>query len=880
MALITQGIDKTSDPSYMGLSQGTDRAKANTAKGDWLTNMAQTGGAAIKAAHDLQSNLLEAKVDAGVESLWNNMGLNDAANASQAGVPPTAVQGESGSLLESPLKAGQGNPAGLQRYGQRLESLEAKYRNGELSESYYNAKLLSLTKGIKSQHSGWNSEVDALIRNKTGINPANALVKSLRADFDTAERARTAALSKDDTYLNAHIQYMTPATREKIIKGDRSPETVALAKWESSSLQARAYQVQQANNDLELKLKQGKFDETETKHVAQLTVTEYANNAYRDMNSVSGGADGIVQKIKAQGDKPWTPDEDKAMRASFANFRAQTVGGVHQILSQPQYAKLPESEKKAIIAGVEERIAVTEKALIDKDFGTLGMQARHTEAIQNNDVARILATNEYARKAAALSKIGGAGAAELLKTTLTSQEGMHVYVKSMNDLNRMNLILGEGGSLLDQTKVVKDASRTVPELKDPAGHKAHIDGAVKGLVGAKDITIAENHAKAMFGQGNVGFLEHFDKGSQQQVFRALTLPSVDRKMVEIGGELYKNYRDWVVSYGFQSQSKRVLDTVMDAKTNPSGQFDINYDPATYTFKATPRPEAAALTSYTDRGRLDQAQKYMDGVVGQLNENLRIIAPILKREGGDPTEAIGQVLKANGWDPNKPMQDTFLGSIGKAVGKWWSGSGDASATQGAQGIEYRMDKAPGGSQGGSTDSGRDDSGAINLDPSKLEVIGTRSAGLKEVILKAESGGNFDAVYGTSRKIPITKMTVNEVLDLQGQMQKAGAASTAVGGFQFLRKTLTGLKQELGLTGDEVMNKDLQHRLADALLQRRGYGEYLEGRMGHKQFVDEVAKEWAGLPNTKGKSHYDGDGLNKSNVPLRSILDELKKVRSEG
>jgi muramidase (phage lysozyme) len=113
-----------------------------------------------------------------------------------------------------------------------------------------------------------------------------------------------------------------------------------------------------------------------------------------------------------------------------------------------------------------------------------------------------------------------------------------------------------------------------------------------------------------------------------------------------------------------------------------------------------------------------------------------------------------------------------------------------------------------------------------------------------------------------------------------MLRSGSPSSAVGGFQFIRPTLQALKNQLGLTGNEIFDEKLQNRLADALLQARGFGKLMTGEMGHKSFINSVAKEWAGLPTTEGRSHYAGDGLNKSTVKLRSVLDALKEFREAG
>lgn len=142
-------------------------------------------------------------------------------------------------------------------------------------------------------------------------------------------------------------------------------------------------------------------------------------------------------------------------------------------------------------------------------------------------------------------------------------------------------------------------------------------------------------------------------------------------------------------------------------------------------------------------------------------------------------------------------------------------------------------------------------------------------LLNLIGKAESGVHgYNQIWGG--KAPITDMTVDEVLGFQDKMKAAGSASTAAGRYQFLKGTLTGLKKELGLTGEEKMTPELQDGLAIHLMRRRGLDRYVGGELSQDQFVNRLAQEWAGLPTTAGQSYYAGDGLNKSNVPLESVM----------
>lgn len=138
-------------------------------------------------------------------------------------------------------------------------------------------------------------------------------------------------------------------------------------------------------------------------------------------------------------------------------------------------------------------------------------------------------------------------------------------------------------------------------------------------------------------------------------------------------------------------------------------------------------------------------------------------------------------------------------------------------------------------------------------------------------------------------PVTRMTLKEVQAAQPHFKRRyGATSSATGAYQFMHATLKGLIAELGLHGSQLLDPDLQDRLAYHLLIRRGYHEYAEGRIGRAEFGRRLAMEWASLPVlagcrgahrklVRGQSYYAGDGLNKALVPaakLEAVLDDVK------
>jgi muramidase (phage lysozyme) len=151
----------------------------------------------------------------------------------------------------------------------------------------------------------------------------------------------------------------------------------------------------------------------------------------------------------------------------------------------------------------------------------------------------------------------------------------------------------------------------------------------------------------------------------------------------------------------------------------------------------------------------------------------------------------------------------------------------------------------------------------VDPQAKRLVG--------LILQHEAAGNWNAVYGNSRnKVNLGKFTLNQILAMQVAARARGARSTAIGGGQFIYKTLKGLKADLGLSGLEKFTPQLQAQLMMHLLRQRGWDAYKAGTMSKRTFALHLAQEWASLPDPNtGRSVYAGDGLNASSAHPRDV-----------
>ncbi len=155
-------------------------------------------------------------------------------------------------------------------------------------------------------------------------------------------------------------------------------------------------------------------------------------------------------------------------------------------------------------------------------------------------------------------------------------------------------------------------------------------------------------------------------------------------------------------------------------------------------------------------------------------------------------------------------------------------------------------------------------------------------LLQLIARAESNGNYNAYFGNpgNTSINFTQMSIGEVLAWQANFVQQGNASSAVGRYQIVNTTLSGLVRQLGLDVKQKFDQSMQDKLAITLLERRGAEAYVNKELARDQFAANLAKEWAALPKVIGEnpghSYYAGDGLNQSRVGVDEIMQAIEPI----
>lgn len=150
-------------------------------------------------------------------------------------------------------------------------------------------------------------------------------------------------------------------------------------------------------------------------------------------------------------------------------------------------------------------------------------------------------------------------------------------------------------------------------------------------------------------------------------------------------------------------------------------------------------------------------------------------------------------------------------------------------------------------------------------------------LKALIAFAEAGRKgYDAVHVSARiKTPKrpTQMTLGQI---KTWIRATPGQPHAIGRYQFIPSTLASLQRRARLPDATRFSPRVQDQLADFLLLDAGLNKFAKGKISRTAFMNNLAKIWAGLPLSSGKSAYHGYAGNRATITLSFYQREMKKI----
>jgi uncharacterized protein (TIGR02594 family) len=596
----------TADPNYLGASGGPLNIRPNMAGAALFEGLANVVGAVAQGTDQVIQNNIQKDVWSMFDQEVGAQGVDSKVEeVTGFGGPPVS---------DAPV------PQGILGQGKSFARLKQAYEEGRISDSYYYARLEAGVRQLRAKYPGYREQVDGMVSSITGVQPANALRRSLLSDIAEAERAAGSSADKFQSFVNQNMQFAGPWASE-LEAGRMPPEG-----------EFRAY-VAQRKTEMEDISRQktmiefGNLTDDQRAKTAGRVFTQEANAAVQGMIDTAWGN---IQNAQAGGNDI-TGEGREQLRQSVAQLRATAEMTLDQLLNNPigdtgeTYATIISTDQvKKIREQQLNRIAVLSDALTNEQFGLLNLDRNVTRAMQDESLRELLNANPVFLLQQSLAQIGGA---ELLNNMMSRNlDFMSESVSAVTAVMAGRIATG-----------AKTVAETIEELvqkdvKDPAVIRGVLDRTVQVILDPKssDVVVA-NAVRATFGPDGNRLMAYMK--DKQEFLRLFTAPAIaDRinKLAEADPSLGSDYRqrlqDWFSSAHLQDI------TNLKGEAAQGGPLNLVRDEnGRYRYELTEEGQRLP-PRHPERSRA-----VSDPLLDRLNASLDLVENAVKRVGGSDRE---------------------------------------------------------------------------------------------------------------------------------------------------------------------------------------------------------------------------------------------------
>ncbi|RPE70913.1 hypothetical protein EDD53_0023 [Pacificibacter maritimus] len=154
-------------------------------------------------------------------------------------------------------------------------------------------------------------------------------------------------------------------------------------------------------------------------------------------------------------------------------------------------------------------------------------------------------------------------------------------------------------------------------------------------------------------------------------------------------------------------------------------------------------------------------------------------------------------------------------------------------------------------------------------------------LKSLIASVEAASaGYDAVVHSAWIKPAARPTEMTIAQIYDWIDATPNQNHAIGRYQIIPATLKRLVRKSGLPLSSKYSEITQDFLADMLLEEAGYRRFLSGSLSQGEFMNKLARIWAGLPSSNGRSYYHGISGNRAVMSRKRFDQTMTAIFSSG
>ena len=679
MADFNRKPDDTNDPSYLGFSQGTDKAalqplasvpelntkyvqpdyKANTSLGKLFEGVGNIADAGIK----LTDNIVKKNLNEDLSKAINN--VRDSFGVAQAAGDPNLAQaaGAAGSEL---MPQGTNAPASLQRLGTKIDGLYQAYQEGRLSNSAYYAKQEAAIREVKARYPGYADQADEIVKSKLGVTPANALRAALQ---DDVAKLAAKVSGQNDKFTNWERQ--NAATIAEQYGGYENYQRLK-AEGKISPMQTEAavanYDAKRLSSDTQLKnlALMNASDAYKSRAVqenSQVGMTQVVSASVNTMTTSLGITNftQAIQDITTGKRQLPSPEEKQTLTAHFALLEQGVNNRLDAYLDTPIFDHGEQTTRRALIndpgrvkqmkeAAMQPILNMKRTIFGNEEPNLMRLEADKAKAIQDATNSSILSQFPAI---AAIGTIREKAGDDLIGTLYRSSP--QFQDSTMTGLNKLNWgRITQGGSSLRQT--LEDARKE--GVNNPELNKAMIEGTkvfIQHPESLRDKTVQKQAINHLFGPDNMTLTEQVLSKSGRQAATAFFNDVTDEATIKSVSKLDNATKGQVTQWA-ESAFGNIYKTEIDNANQSSERYRLNsnlkldYDPGTnrFTYSSTNKlPFGGTLPRQVER----QANAGLEG----LNTSIQSMKRVWGMSGQvDMTKKLFEYLPTVGVSPGTPI----------------------------------------------------------------------------------------------------------------------------------------------------------------------------------------------------------------------------------
>ena len=390
-SFIPNGLtDPTKVRNFTGYSKNPSPADyQDTALGRAIGGVGSILKAGVTAADENIKNNIQEDVTQGKDVKLAEAGVPEAILPAGVSGPEDLYKGDP-SLFPKEAPSAPAAPKEVEAYKKVTNKLQAQRNAGVISETAYIASVEKLTREVRARYPGYREEVDRVIKQQFGFDPANALrrarlAEELKAQNTSAKRAE-AEEKKRVAFVLSNAQHLDPSTFSEIAAGNYQNLNKAM-----NTIQRNLVDNERVRQEAE----RYKRDKTIGSDNAKSTATTMAQSAAEEANKVIWGPKShpIIAKILAN--QQLTPEEMREGSA-YINLQLQSAESkIRQAITTGEGAKhLSPSEIDDRVKIAIQPIVALKKAFDDKNFGAIALFKTINDAKNNEALAKLYGTEK------------------------------------------------------------------------------------------------------------------------------------------------------------------------------------------------------------------------------------------------------------------------------------------------------------------------------------------------------------------------------------------------------------------------------------------------------------------------------------------------------